>query len=676
MRGATNAEARPGHLPHRGRWVASVDPLLILLLTAILIWPLFSLEYSAQWGSAEGALISDIRFLVDHWPHPTWQPLWYGGTRFDYIYPPGVRYGSALAAKVNSWPIPRAYHFYLALLYCLGSAGVYLLARALFQSRMAGWAAALLCLTISPVAYLSTAIRDSNVLVAPSRLTGLILHGDGMHSSGAALAPIAVALYLRALAGQSTSWIGWAALALALTAAHDLYALVGALIMLTVVAWSWHVTHPRSGVWLWSVLLLALAYGLCAFWMVPSFLKMRSAGTFRVVEQATLLSPWILFGAALGFVLVAHHSFGGRSEKLGSLCAYGFTLFFAICVLGPMYLTVEPFAQSGRLLPELDLALVLLIVAVGRELGPPRVARGLLALIVVVAVSGLGFRYLAHPWRFFVPSGSVERRPEFRLQKWIGVHLPGSRIMAAGPLGFWIGAWQDIPQLDGASDEARVHAITAAARVHMLSSQDPDQSIAWMQMLGVDAVVVRLRRQVEQPEIYAYPMKFEGRLPVLYRDGEGTVLYGVPRRWKAIARVVDSRVADALPPVYAPDDRAGVGAYVSAFEGGRDVPVTTEWQNPNVLAIRTNVRTGESVVVQVSYDSGWVASTPAGPVKVSMVPSGLVRLDPPAGTQAIALEFPLPFAYQAGRAVTALTLFALLTLPFSRSWLRLSHRER
>ena len=50
------------------------DFLLVFLLTAILIWPLFKAKYLDKWASIESTFIADARFLKDHWPHPPWQP--------------------------------------------------------------------------------------------------------------------------------------------------------------------------------------------------------------------------------------------------------------------------------------------------------------------------------------------------------------------------------------------------------------------------------------------------------------------------------------------------------------------------------------------------------------------------------------------------------------------------
>src|ERR1017187_4268971 len=116
-----------------------LDFFLVFLYTAILIRPYFKAKYEDKWGSIESTFISDARYLAAHWPHPQWQPLWYMGTRFDYIYPPALRYGTAAISKVTGfWPV-KAYHFYTIFFYCVGIAGVYLLIRAGARSRGAAW---------------------------------------------------------------------------------------------------------------------------------------------------------------------------------------------------------------------------------------------------------------------------------------------------------------------------------------------------------------------------------------------------------------------------------------------------------------------------------------------------------------------------------------------------------
>ena len=124
--------------------------LLVFLIAAYLIWPIYKAEYLDAWNSIESTFISDARFLSAHWTHPGWQPLWYCGTRFDYVYPPALRYGTAALSRVRHTSTARSYHLFIALLYSLGIASVYVFVRVGSQSRWVAWWAALASVLVSP----------------------------------------------------------------------------------------------------------------------------------------------------------------------------------------------------------------------------------------------------------------------------------------------------------------------------------------------------------------------------------------------------------------------------------------------------------------------------------------------------------------------------------------------
>jgi len=133
--GVRQASTNDG-LSYKAREVL-LDFFLVFLVAAALIRPLFKAGYLDKWASIESSFIADARFLILHWPHPQWQPLWYAGTRFDYIYPPMLRYGTALISMAaDIWPV-KAYHFYISFFYCVGIAGVYLLVR--WEPGPAAW---------------------------------------------------------------------------------------------------------------------------------------------------------------------------------------------------------------------------------------------------------------------------------------------------------------------------------------------------------------------------------------------------------------------------------------------------------------------------------------------------------------------------------------------------------
>src|SRR5579863_1252942 len=134
----------------RSRRTFLLDSLILACLSIILIGPLFRLKYLDNWPSIESTFIAEARMIADHLPHPGWQPLWYCGTRFDYIYPPALRYGTALIAKFAGVSTARAYHFYIGVFYVSGITAVYWLVRIGKRSCGAAWLAAAWVALLSP----------------------------------------------------------------------------------------------------------------------------------------------------------------------------------------------------------------------------------------------------------------------------------------------------------------------------------------------------------------------------------------------------------------------------------------------------------------------------------------------------------------------------------------------
>jgi hypothetical protein len=137
------------------RRTATIDTLLLASLVALLIAPLFRLGYFADWASIESTFIGDARMIGAHFPHLGWQPFWYCGTRTDYIYPPALRYGTALIAWLGQVPAVRAYHLWIAIFYVAGILAVYWLVRIGSESR---WFA-LIAAAASPTGFRSICVR-------------------------------------------------------------------------------------------------------------------------------------------------------------------------------------------------------------------------------------------------------------------------------------------------------------------------------------------------------------------------------------------------------------------------------------------------------------------------------------------------------------------------------------
>ncbi|MEK7407326.1 MAG: hypothetical protein AAB225_19805, partial [Acidobacteriota bacterium] len=527
---------------HRRRWLA--DSVLIFLLAALLIWPLFRLEYSTNWASIESTFIADARFLRDHWPHPNWQPLWYGGTRFDYIYPPALRYGTAALAKYLRVEPARAYHLYTAFFYCVGIVGVYWLIRAGSQRRWLAWLGAAATALLSPSFLFMTHIRSDASWLTPQRLGVLVRYGEGPHMTALAVLPLALAAAFIGLQRKQPAALALAAVFSALVVSNNFYGATALAVFFPILVWSLWVTRRDHWVWLRALAIAALAYGLTAFWLVPSYFRVTQANLSIVAERGNWWSACLALALAAAFAVLSWKLARGRPERAWPVFACGGALFFSLNVLGQYYFKFRVAGEPERMAPELDLALILIAVEGLRWLWTLQPARGsglsprLAAGLLVLISFSISLHFVRHAWRIHTADPNPRQRVEYRLTEWIARNLPGARNAASGSLRFWYNAWHDLAQLGGGSEQGLLNQNVVSAQWELALGEAPEPSVLWMQCLGVDVVSVHDQNSKELYHDHVFPRKFAGLLPVLYDDRKGNVIYRVPRRYPGVARVV------------------------------------------------------------------------------------------------------------------------------------------
>src|SRR4051794_577840 len=252
-------------------WI--IDSVAIFILTSILIWPLFKMVYLDRYSSIESTFIADGRMLLANLPHRNWQPLWYCGTRADYVYPPGLRYGTAILTKALHTSAPRAYHIYIAFFYVLGILGSYILVRIGNGSRLFAWLATIATALLSPGFLFLSEYRNDSGFLAPQRLHALITYGEGPHISALSVLPFVFIAALLWMRKNNPVWLAVAGIAAALVVTNNFYGATALAILFPILAWACFLAQP--GIKLLSSFagIAALAYGLPAWWLVPSYLK-------------------------------------------------------------------------------------------------------------------------------------------------------------------------------------------------------------------------------------------------------------------------------------------------------------------------------------------------------------------------------------------------------------------
>ncbi len=643
-----------------------LDFCLVFLYAAILIRPYFRAEYEDKWQSIESTFISDARFLAEHWPHPQWQPLWYTGTRFDYVYPPALRYGTAAVVKLTGFVPAKAYHFYVSLFYALGIAGVYLLIRIGTKKRAAAWLGALATSLTSPIFLFMPRFRGDAWMLQPQRLGVLVKYGEGPHMSALALIPIALAFTWAALEKRRPWAIALAALASAGVVSTNFYGAIALAVFYPVLVWSLWITRQEKRILAPAIAIPILAYGLTACWLVPSYFKVTAQNMIYVSEHGTTWSIWLAVAVTVIFALVSDWLARGKPERAWGVFVSGCVVFFSLNVLGNVYFNFRIAGEPVRLLPELDMIYILAIVLVLQWMwNRPGIALRGVAIAIVLAALYSATGYIHHAWHMFPTSSDYKSRVEYRITDWLWKNMPDARVAPTGSVRFWFDAWHDLAQLGGGSEQGLLNKQVEPAQWESnLGSQGPP-TVLWMQCMGVDALFVSDKRSQEYFKDFQHPEKVAG-LPVLYDDGQGNTIYRGPRRYPARARVVDTAKFEKLKPQRGNDDVEYLGYYADNIEKGPDAVPTLTREGTDAMLVHAKVEPGQSIVVQETYDPSWQATSGGQNLTVRRDVMGFLWIDAPPGDRDIRLEFITPLENRIGRMITLATLLVLLTMAILR----------
>jgi uncharacterized membrane protein YfhO len=95
--------------------------------------------------------------------------------------------------------------------------------------------------------------------------------------------------------------------------------------------------------------------------------------------------------------------------------------------------------------------------------------------------------------------------------------------------------------------------------------------------------------------------------------------------------------------------------YYEAIEQGPEAPTETRWEGTDVLHVKARVMLGQSIFLQVPYDTPWRAYSGTSEWPVREAPLRFIRIDAPPGDHDIRLMFTTPTENVVGRVLTILT---------------------
>jgi hypothetical protein len=571
----------------------------------------FFTESTGHFASMHGEWLALARIAGLDWYSPRWWPYWGGGAPIQYAYAPLIPFSIAALSRIPHVSLALALHAITGLVYCLGPLAFYLAMWRVTKAPGASFLTALVYALAAPAEFVDPRRGFGLAWLVTMRRSYRLFEWDDLpHLTAFALFPLAVWLLARALKCRRPPACLLAGAVMAVMMLASMFGVVlAALAAVTVPLALENRLLTRSLAR--AALVVVAAYLAVCPWLPPSLLH-----TIRADALVDGEADWSARGLlSLGILLFAWMlAWRGAHRYVGDWPVRWAILFACPAILVPVldhYWSLHFLPQPGRYATEMEMAFALLAACAAFPLVrrvPPR-ARVLLA-IPLLALAGMQLVAQRRFVKRILRPVEVARSIEYRSARWVESHLPGQRVMLPGSMAAWLNAFAGSPQLCGQSYSTAANWMQQVAQYAIFSSNDARYSVLWLKAFGVAAVGVSGPRSPEYWKPFAHPGKFEGVLPVLWREDD-TTIYGVRLASPALAHAMRPESLVPQKPSGGPDDN-DLRRYVTALDDPA-ASATFEWRGPNRVAIRARLDPGQVIATQVTYDPGWRASVNGAP---------------------------------------------------------------
>ncbi len=604
----------------------AASPVFIFLVNVLLVFPLFTGEYTQHMGSIESAFIADAEF-IDANGLVNWSPLWYFGFPFHLTYTPLIPHLiAALHWLIQAISIPRFYRLITALAYASGPVTLYLFVRYLTRRELTAFTSAIIySVALMPIyaALPFTSGLVNDLRYVPYNLIALTFFGEGPHILGLAATPLAALALLHLLREPRLRNYVLASLAVAVVALANLIAFYAFALIALIIVFS---EALRGEAWRKIRVALtcgAISYGLIAFHYDASFIK--ASVSFGVSGGGGYVLTWLNLAEAVTVLSAALLGLGiylrGKAGSQPLFVAGAWTLVF-LTIPSLWYFFNIPLApQPGRYIPELNIGVSILLGLAAVNIldrftsAAPIKARlawrPLSFMIIVVAI--LMFPFVQSTWSISYPNRSIGDAPEYRVAKWLEEHARGQRVYATGTVCFWLNAFTPVLQVRGGSDQGSTNPWWIEVAYEMDNGEDARLGVLWSRALGLRYITVIYLNADTPYHDYAFPNKFEKILPLRYAY-EGFAVFEVPSVRSELIQAVDSNIQDLIKNV---DDVEGLTKYVGAIEAASNAKCSYRFEGVDRVTVSvTDATESTAILVKMTFDQRWKAYVSGGEIPI------------------------------------------------------------
>jgi len=604
----------------RTAWRPILLSVAIFAVNVYVCRELFSIEFLDNLSSNDGAFISLARFYQQHGTGHGWFPWFNAGMPIENAYQPLLPTMAALTGIVTSWPIGRAFHFILGLFYCCGPVALFWFAWE--------WSESLSIAVIAGLAYSLTSPAELFIPIlripfkgqwGALRLHNLIYYAEDPHNVALTLLPLALLFLHRAITRRNAASIIAAIVCSASVVLTNAFGgvdlAIGGLCMVLALNRGLSVLIPIG----------IAAYLWASPWLPPTLIDhMRhdqwgARGDFNSGTRAVLSVIAVL--AVFAFIW-----FGSRRLK-STLERFSMLFAFWICIipLGFFLLNLTLVPQGSRYQLEMEMALCLWFACLCAHI-PWRAA-----VLAVVLIAGTWQTVLYRQYaKTLIHPIDISQTVEYKVDHWMDRNFPGQRTMISGDPEYLYNIFSNNPQMIGGHEPTAPNweQLVAVYTIYTgtgAGDRDAEYSLLWLTAFGNQAIYVPGEKSREHYHAIAHPHKFDGLLPVLWHEEDDTI-FAVPQRTASLAHAIPAQSVVARAPLNGLDVDP-IRPYVAALNDPTLPLADFSWRGTSEATIRSLMKPGQVLSIQVNYAPGWRATAAGREVPVRSDALGMLVVE-------------------------------------------------
>jgi hypothetical protein len=615
---------------HSGLRLSLLLGAALLALNTYIAKDLLSVQFTRQHGSVESAFITYAAYAARNIGDLTWYPTWYGGTPFYDVYQPGLHLAVAALASLAPITPQHAYHLITGLAYAIGPVTLFCLCLGVTGRRGYAFAVGLFYSLLSPMALLSPVVaRDVGSAFHPRRFQILVQYGEGPHIAAVMLLPLVLLFLYRAGVERKTLYVPFASVTLALLVLTNWPGTVG--VSLAIIALCFAEFGKGRVAWMRLAVIGVIAYLLVCRWIPPSTVA-QVLGNAQQSGGHYFHARSLLYLSVIAALLVVSNI---GLERLGAprftRFAVLYTLLTGCVTLGYFWFGIAILPQPHRFQVELEMAIATTACALGGLLlrRAPRKIRITSCMLLLIAAVPLLASNRQYARELSAPM-DMTQSSEYVMAKQFDRLRPYDRVFAPGSISLWMNLWTDTPQVSGCCDQSvpdlgHRHAEYVIYTGEAAGNRDAEISLLWLRAYGATAVGVDGPRSTEVYKPFRHPFKFDGVLPLLWRDGDDAI-YDIPTPSRSLAHVIPVSAIIPRAPVNGIDIQP-LHAYVAALEDATLPYARFRWTSRHSAEISTVMGANQVLSVQISYDPDWRATVNGRPAPILRDKLGQVLID-------------------------------------------------